>query len=214
MVPCPRSPSPCCFWGFRKAPSFLTAWATFIGFIVVSRVVINWSVGEPWGLEVLSGLGLIAYGLFLTIQGENDARKILFGCAALALVAIAESRRLQFALPLDFEAKPWMLYLFVGALIIAVQENIYRRGQFERYFSWKTLRFVVPLDFVCCGALFYGYRDAEPSFLFGWAVYTFFDVILRVWNNYVLKEPFKATHMLGMLLVIDGAFLTYVGGGR
>lgn len=131
-----------------------------------------------------------------------------------------------------------MAYLFGAALLIAFEEYIARKGLkvqerelFPRYLpfsinkregtlipyqvrlEWRSaycLFFVVNL-FLNAG-LFYGYRDAMPTFIFGWAVYTIWDVILRSINNFLLGERFYVVHALGMLLVVLGAWLSFLGG--
>ena len=206
------------FWLFRRgwrgeAPSFLTAWAIFIVSIIASRIVISTiHTHETINMMVLAGLGLLIYGLYETMQRDNDPKKIALGLAMLIspwlLVDWHRTRSLFADLRIDY----WMLYLLIAAIGIAVFEYISRRAAFGQFFAFRTLIVLIPLDFIINAGLFYGYRQATPSFIFAWGVYTLFDVALRLINNRLLREPLKLTHVLGMTLVIAGMLMTYLGG--
>ncbi len=208
------------FWAFRRnwrgqAPSFLSAWAWFLFCIVVSRLVITYVyVREPLTPMILGGLMLLCYGLYLTIFGSNAYKHTLPAVALIGLFATVAGRTVVDNLIVDLKIDWWILYVFIASLMFAILENLSRRGMFEKYLSFKTLLCLIPIEIIANAATFYGYRQAVPTFLFAWAVYTLFDVILRVPNNYLLKEPLKVVHMLGMMLVVSGTFLTYAGGAH
>lgn len=220
LVPMVMFESCTAFWAFRRgwvgeAPSFLAVWAVFIFFIVLSRIIITAVyVGEPLNLQVAAGLLLLVSGLYLTMQNEASieqaaAATVLLG-GAWFVTDTVEVARLFAILKPDW----WMLYIFVAALTIAALENISRRAMFERYFALRTLAVMIPMGIVINAGTFYGYRYAVPTFLFAWAVYTVYDVALRIANNRLLGEPFKIVHALGMLLVVGGTFLSYLGGSH
>lgn len=206
------------FWAFRRnwkgeAPSFLAIWAVFIFFIVVSRIIITTVyAGEPMNFNVLEGLALLVYGLYLTTQNGDSFTKVLLGVVLLAQACFTKGIQAFSVFSNSFEFGWWMLYLFVTALVLAVEENICRRAAFERYFAFRTLIIVLPMDFTVNTGTFYGYRQAVPTFMFAWAVYTIYDVILRIINNKLLGESFKIVHALGMMLIVLGTFLSYLGG--
>lgn len=208
------------FWAFRRgwigeAPSFLAVWAVFIFFIVLSRIVITVVyVGEPLNLQVVTGVVILVYGLYLTMQNGTSlahaaTSAVLLG-GAWFTTDTAEIVRLSVLLKPDW----WMLYLLVTAVAVAALENISRRATFERYFAFRTLAVMIPISIVIDAGTFYGYRQAVPTFMFAWAVYTVFDVALRIMNNKLLGEPFRGVHALGMLLVGGGTFLSYLGGSQ
>lgn len=199
------------FWGFRKAPTFLVGWAVFISFIVVSRVTIGFYAGEPFNLMVAHGLALLIYGLYATMQ-ETNTRPVVYGSYALiasAILAGGASFVRIFAEGITIGW--WMPALLLAAIVIAVQEYVARKGKFEKFF-FSYFWMLLPFSFTSMWALYYGYVHAVPTFMFAWAVYTVFDVVIRIVNNTVfMKEPFKAVHGLGMALIVSGMFLTYAG---
>lgn len=207
------------FWLFRRdwrgeAPSFLAAWAVFTCSIITSRVIITaFHTHEPINFQVLFGLLLLAYGLYQTIQRENSFWKIAFGLALLlACPWFLDNLNGWSSLFLGFRFESWILYLLLAAVSIAVLEYTSRRVAFERFFAVRTLIVMIPLIILIGLGSFYGYRDAKPSFMFAWGVYTVFDVVLRIINNRLLREPLKVTHLIGMAMVVTGTMFTYLGG--
>ena len=231
-----------------------------IFFIVLSRVVITTvHVGEPWNIEVMTGLTLLVYGLFLTMQqwtikfSSTPGALLLLGVGILALGVQLTVDTWSTMAPLlqQVTVDWWMLYLFVAALTVAIEEYYARVGQFPRFFpvwfsrkkpSGHTLRvsnedqkqlpeeyyrffpyvginlresmwfMFLPLSLILNAGLFYGYREAVPSFMFAWAVYTVYDCIIRIINNHLLGEKFYVVHALGMILIVLGTWLTFAGG--
>ncbi|GEM_PF-3805810 len=218
LVPIIMMVSYTAFWAFRRcwvgeAPSFLAVWAVFIFFIVMSRIIITAVyVGEPLNLQVVIGIVILVYGLYLTTQNGTSLAHVATSAALVGgawfTTNMTEIARLSAMLKLDW----WMLYLFMTAVAVAALENISRRAMFERYFAFRTLAVMIPISIIIDMGTFYGYRQAVPTFMFAWAVYTMFDVALRIMNNKLLEEPFKIVHALGMLLVVSGTALSYLGG--
>ena len=129
----------------------------------------------------------------------------------------------------DFKLDWWMLSLFVSAVLIAVWEYHSRLAKFKQYSPVSLhrdaphVRFVsrrkdsmwftfIPLTFFLNGGLFYGYRYAVPSFMFAWALYSVFDVLIRIVNVRLLGEHIHVPHLIGMFLIVIGTSLTYIGG--
>ncbi len=222
------------FWGFRLAPTFLMAWGSFITMLVASRVLITVYAGEPLNGMVLLGIGLLVLGLLLSSFLVH--RFVTFGSIVLlGLMLFFQghliTQEVLSVMVLDW----WMLYLFGGAVLIALEEFVARKGYFN-YYSPVTVHFsspyvrlqlwrsdwpylkskwlvFLPLIFVEGSLFFYGYGEAQPSFIFAWAVYNVYDVLLRAVSvKFLLKEQFHFSHGVGMILVVFGTFYSYVGG--
>lgn len=203
------------FWGFRKAPTFLTGWAVFIFFIVISRVLIGFYAGEPFNLTIAFGLALLIYGLYATMQANTTGRHLMLGTTLFGIgvgTGIVENGFADIAAGGIGAFGLWMGALLVSAIVIAIQEYFARKGSFDRFFFRYFLMFA-PFSAASSLGLYYGYSHAVPTFMFAWAVYTIYDVVIRVVNNcFFMKESFKLVHGLGMALIVTGTFLTYVGG--
>jgi len=200
------------FYGFRRAPSFLKGWAWLIFFITISRVLVSYYAHEPlMNVYVWWGLAMLIYGLYATTQNESRVRELIGGAFILCMGLLIGGNDFLDVFAVDFRLGWWMGALFVAAITIAVQEYVARKGSFEKFFP-KYYFAMLPFSCAVNFGLYYGYTYAVPTFMFAWAVYTIFDVTIRIGNNALMGEPFKLVHALGMSLIVGGTFLTYIGG--
>ncbi|HUO56190.1 MAG TPA: hypothetical protein VMU27_02020 [Candidatus Paceibacterota bacterium] len=261
------------FWGFHKAPTFLSAWAVFIFFVTISRLIITASAGEAWNMAVVLGLALVVLGLLATACNKTAAKNLpldwkarhalqrredTIEAAITIAIALVATPAIWFyigelleVLTVKWHFGWWMLELLIAATCIAMYEYSSRTGVMpipflsyspwlheivQKYFLLKFLQYfpielrffplrivrvpitkaqwlpLMPLAIATNLCLMYGYRYAEPTFVFAWAVYNIYDVVLRVINNTCLGEPFRFIHALGMAVIVYGTYLTLFGG--
>ena len=219
------------FYGFRRdaedalpaerkgAPTFLLAWAVFIGYITASRVLLTWLADEPLTPTVWFALGVIVLGLFLT----HSVNRWLIALGLFVAVGslVLYGNELQKKVVDQFTLGWWMLLLFLGCISIAYHEYNSRTRAFSKFYphalTWSELRnsqftALLWLTIIEGACLFYGYRWAEPSFIYAWSVYNVYDVIVRSVNVKLAGEQLYLSHVLGMVLVVLGTCLSLLGG--
>jgi len=98
----------------------------------------------------------------------------------------------------------WILYSVIANVGIVVMENIYRRGLFADFFTALPY-IIIPILIVQYG-LFNSFRDA-PSLYMAWAVLTLVNTLFRVGNNLYIGEPFTASIIIGVVMMLAGTFL-------
>jgi hypothetical protein len=199
----------CFFWGFRKAPTFIGAWAWFIFFIAGFRFVVNATLGEPMNLIIMFGVLFVAFGIYRSAQERETI--VNMAITSLSVVFTCFLFVTEGADLFSISFKPWMVLVVSGAATIAVYECICRGRVFSRYFSLATQLYFLPLIILSHAFLFYGYRYAEPTFLFAWGIYSVTDVLFRIANTYFLREPFRTPHITGLLAVTSGVLLIIFG---
>jgi len=102
----------------------------------------------------------------------------------------------------------WLLYSVLANLAFVGLEFVYRSGTFSTY--WNALPFMLPVMLVANFLLFHVYRTS-PSFLVGWAVLSFGNIICRFMTNWLLGEPLTGQMFFGIVLMAAGMFTIKFG---
>ena len=97
----------------------------------------------------------------------------------------------------------WLAYSILANLSFVGLEFVYRAGVFASY--WRALPIMLPVMLIANYMLFNVYRTS-PSFLVGWAVLSFGNIICRFLTNWLLGEPLTGQMLLGILLMAMGMF--------
>ena len=97
----------------------------------------------------------------------------------------------------------WILYSLLANLAFVGLEFVYRSGTFATY--WRALPMMLPVMLIANYLLFNVYRTS-PSFLVGWAVLSFGNIICRFGTNWLLGEPLTGQMFFGIMLMAIGMF--------
>ena len=99
----------------------------------------------------------------------------------------------------------WLLWGFVASVAAITLEVMYRLRIFSSY--WSGLWLLLPLGMLIQLGLFHSYRDA-PRYLTAWAAFFTVNVIGRIVVSFVIHEPVSPGSIVGVFLIIAGAFAT------
>lgn len=95
----------------------------------------------------------------------------------------------------------WLGYSICANVAFVGLEYCYRSKMFSDY--WHSLYLMLPLMLLANYLLFNVYRTA-PTFLAGWAVLSFGNVVCRFITNALLGEPLHLSTALGILIMLIG----------
>ena len=98
----------------------------------------------------------------------------------------------------------WLAYSICANFAFVGLEYCYRSKMFADY--WHSLWMMLPLMLLANYLLFNVYRTA-PSFLAGWAVLSFGNVLCRFATNYLLGEPLHTQTFIGVIVMLVGMVL-------
>ena len=103
----------------------------------------------------------------------------------------------------------WIAYSVLANFVFVGLEYTYRSSSFTSY--WAALPYILPLMLTANFLIFHSYRGC-PSFLAGWAVLSFGNILCRFGTNWLLGEPMTGQVFLGILLMALGMFTIKFGG--
>lgn len=98
----------------------------------------------------------------------------------------------------------WIVYSILANFAFVGLEYVYRSKIFIDY--WHSLPLMLPLMLAANYLLFNVYRTA-PTFLIGWAVLSFGNVLCRFGTNALLGEPLTLSTFIGILTMLMGMII-------
>jgi multidrug transporter EmrE-like cation transporter len=99
---------------------------------------------------------------------------------------------------------PWLAWSVLANCAFVGLEYVYRSKMFPDYLH--SLPLMIPLMVAANYFLFNVYRTS-PTFLSGWAVLSFGNVLCRFATNYFLGEPLHLQTIWGILVMLAGMVL-------
>lgn len=102
----------------------------------------------------------------------------------------------------------WIVYSILANFAFVGLEFAYRSGAFATY--WKALPYMLPVMLIANYLLFHVYRTS-PSFIVGWAVLSFGNILCRFGTNWLLGEPLTSQMFIGIVLMAIGMFTIKFG---
>lgn len=101
----------------------------------------------------------------------------------------------------------WPLWLLLANGAVAVTEHTYRAAHFASF--WQALPVIALPILLAQWSLFEGFR-AAPSLMLAGALFSLFNVALRVGNVFILGEHLSFFNWLGVLCIMASVILLKV----